>query len=324
MLGVAGAEPRVYDLLAVAAGINTPVLAAIERLGLGYHAPRATAAYIAEFRMGAEAIQSSLGTSMHVLLLNMPQLEFAAIVPKGEFASVCLLGRGINDQFFQEFLRHPRVRGCFPPGWEPPAIGCHCSPRMQVRGARRPYADRVVFVGDAGTGRLFKDGIGSAYRTAKAAAATAVFEGISARHFRRYFLPLCRKIERDNLFGQLVFLVTREIQRRRFNRRGVMRMTSREQSQPRLSPRMSGVLWDTFTGSSSYSDIFRRALHPIFIARLIVNVLAGGLVGTRPPAPREPLRSESYPSANSIGETHVQRFTGQSVRTRRDHSPAGG
>jgi len=33
--------------------------------------------------------------------------------------------------------------------------------------------------------RLNKDGIGSAYRTAKAAAATAVFSGISANDFRK-------------------------------------------------------------------------------------------------------------------------------------------
>jgi len=31
---------------------------------------------------------------------------------------------------------------------------------------------------------------------------------------------------------------------------------------------MSGVLWDMFTGSSSYTNVFLRTLHPAFLGRL--------------------------------------------------------
>ena len=51
-----------------------------------------------------------------------------------------------------------------------PTPACHCFPRINVRAAVRPFADRIVWIGDSGVNRLFKDGIGSAYRTAKAAA----------------------------------------------------------------------------------------------------------------------------------------------------------
>ena len=63
---------------------------------------------------------------------------------------------------------------------------------MNIRGVAEPYADRIVFVGDAGVSRLYKDGIGAAYRTAKAAARAAVFQGVSADDFRRHYQPVWR------------------------------------------------------------------------------------------------------------------------------------
>ena len=75
---------------------------------------------------------------------------------------------------------------------------CRCAPRMNVGGPREPFNDRVVFLGDSGVARLYKDGIGSAYRTAKAAARTAVFHGISEADFEKGFWPECKALIVDN------------------------------------------------------------------------------------------------------------------------------
>lgn len=48
------------------------------------------------------------------------------------------------------------------------------------KGSKHPFGDRLVFIGDCGISRLYKDGIGAAYKTAKAAATTAVLHGISS------------------------------------------------------------------------------------------------------------------------------------------------
>jgi signal-transduction protein with cAMP-binding, CBS, and nucleotidyltransferase domain len=40
---------------------------------------------------------------------------------------------------------------------------------------------------------------------------------------------------------------------------------------------MSMVLWDTFTGSATYWDIFLRTLHPFFLARLLWETIIGFL-----------------------------------------------
>jgi hypothetical protein len=140
-------------------------------------------------------------------------------------------------------------------------------PHIAVRGAERPYADRFVFVGDCGVTRLYKDGIGAAYRTAKAAARTAVFEGISAEAFGRHYGPVCRAIETDNVMGRLAFVFTRVVQRLRIARRTILHMTVDEQQRPGRLRRMSGILWDMFSGSAPYRDIFLRMLHPACAAR---------------------------------------------------------
>jgi hypothetical protein len=183
-----------------------------------------------------------------------------------------LLGQDIDQELLQSFLDAPEVKACFPDGWRPEARSCHCSPRINTAGAKHPYGDRFVFVGDCGVSRLYKDGIGAAYRTAKAAATTAVLQGISAADFSGHYHLACRRIETDNLIGRFVFFVTRQIQKRRFTRRAVLRMAADEQKAEPENRLMSMVLWDTFTGSAPYREILLRTLGPQFIFRLCADL----------------------------------------------------
>ncbi|MBI3667708.1 MAG: cyclic nucleotide-binding domain-containing protein [Acidobacteria bacterium] len=269
-----GIPSEEYDLLVVASGVNAGALRLLESIGLGYTPPKITKTFICEFLLGTEAIETHLGSSMHVFLLNLPRLEFGAVIPKGEYVTLVLLGRDVDKELVESFLNAPEVKQCFPPDWRIPADYCRCFPSINIRGAPRPFADRVVFIGDSGENRLYKDGIGGSYRTAKAAAKTAVFEGVSAEAFRRHYFPVCRALAIDNAIGKVIFAVTRLIQGLRFTRRGILRMVAREQQAGRR-PRMSGVLWDTFTGSAPYRDVFRRTLHPLFLGRFLYEIAAG-------------------------------------------------
>lgn len=272
---IQGGLPRAYDLLVVATGVNTSSLKIFEKLGLGYTPPQTTRTYISEFYLGQETVEKWLGSSMHVFLLNIPRLDFAALIPKGDYVTLCLLGREIDGPLVQSFLDAREVRHCLPPDWRVPEDHCHCSPRINVRGALRPFADRIVFIGDCGVSRLYKDGIGCAYRAAKAAAVTAIFEGISAEAFRRHYWPVCQAIEEDNKIGKAVYAVTRLIQKTRFARRGLLRMVAREQQKEGERRHMSMVLWDIFTGSATYREVFLRSLHPSYLVRFLWNTVVG-------------------------------------------------
>ena len=258
-----------YDLLVVATGVNAASAKLFKANGFDYEFPLTTRTYIQECYLSEETITGVLGSSMHVFLLDIPRLEFAAIIPKGDYVTICLLGDGIDDALAQAFLESPSVRECMPSEWQDTIRSCNCLPRINVKGSLQPFADRVVFIGDCAATKLYKDGIGAAYRTAKAAARTAVFRGISAESFKQTYLPLCKSIARDNLIGKATFAVARRIQRRRFARRTILHMTISEQRENAGRPRLSTILWDMFTGSASYGEVVLRGMHPGFLLSLL-------------------------------------------------------
>jgi len=262
------AEPRTYDLVIGAVGVNSPSLKIFEGLGFNYEQPKTTKTFISEFHYGDELIRQYLGSSMHVFLLPLPRLEFAALIPKGEYATLCLLGHDIDRELVERFLAHPAVRSCFPPEWETPTGVCQCLPKINFGGAKHFFGDRAVMIGDCGVTRLFKDGIGAAYRTAKACATTIVFDGVSAEAFGRFYSKACRDLARDNAIGKVVFSVVTLFRLLKVLRRGMVIMIDREQNSRSGDRPMSTVLWDTFTGSAPYKDILLRALHPGFLLRL--------------------------------------------------------
>ncbi len=272
-----GGSQNEYDLLAVAVGLNTSTLKLFQDIKIPYKPPGSTKAYICEFFLGHETIQRYLGSSMHIFLLDIPGLQFAAIIPKGTYATLCLLGDDISKQLISTFLNDPKVKQCMPPHWQPLDDFCRCSPKINIKSAVEPFADRMIFIGDCGTSRLYKDGIGAAYRTAKAAAITAIFKGISTNDFRESYWRSCRSINNDNRLGKFIFGVTSQIKKRRFARKGVWRMVSREQQKEGTNRRMSAVLWDTFTGSAPYKNVLMRTFHPSFQSRFAWDIVAGSI-----------------------------------------------
>lgn len=264
---------RSYDLVAVASGINTATLRLFEGLGIDYRSPATTQASISEYRLGAEGVERWLGASMHVFLLDIPRLSFAAIIPKGDYVTTCLLGENVDRDLVRAFLSTPPVRDCFPPDWQWDHPSCNCSPRINISGALHPYADGLLFIGDSGVTRLYKDGIGAAYRLAKAAANAAVFHGISREALRAHYWPACRLIARDNTIGKFLFFIEKRLQKWGPARQAIMRMAAAEQLAP--SDRvMSSVLWDMFTGSAPYQEILERTLRPSFLGQLTRHLAA--------------------------------------------------
>jgi flavin-dependent dehydrogenase len=277
----AGGCEAEYDLLVGAVGVNSSALKLFENVGMRYKPPAVSKTYICEFCFGRDLIRREMGYSMHVFLLNIPRLEFAALIPKGDYVTLCMLGNDLDKELVAQFVNSQEVRQCLPPNWEPPSDFCHCSPKIAVSSAAHLFADRLVFIGDCGVARLYKDGIGAAYRTAKAAARTVAFHGFSKESFQKHYSPVCRKISHDNAIGRFVFAVTRQIQKHRFARRGLWRMVAKEQRVSGLPPRMSTVLWDTFTGSAPYGSVLLRTLNPAFFGRFLWETTLGNLLAAQ-------------------------------------------
>ncbi len=264
-----------YDLLVGAVGLNGSGPRLFNSLGFGYRPPVSTKAYITEFHLGAKAVRHHLLQAMHIFLLNIPGLEFAALTPKGPFATFIVLGDKIDQSLVEEVLTAPQVRALFPPDWEVPANSCRCQPRIYLDASTNPFTDRVVLAGDCGASRLYKDGIGAAYRTAKACAMTVVNHGLSTADFRTHYQPVRQALDRDNHLGHMVFKLTGVWRRFDFLGRGLLNTVGKEREEDARKARLSGALWDMFTGSAPYSHILTRILHPAMVASFLWQTIKG-------------------------------------------------
>lgn len=252
-----------YDLVVSAVGLNKQTYELFKNVCPSFEPPKTTRTYITEIYLPTEQIDEYFGNSMHVFLLDLPHIKFGALIPKGQYVTLVLLGSDINQDVVKGFLSSETVRKVFPPGTEiEKMMPCQCFPYINVQGAKSAFDDRVIIIGDTSSSKLYKNGIGAAYITAKAAAKTAIFEGISKKTFRKHYKPVCDDLDGDNRVGKFIFMVTTVIQKTPVIKRGVLSMVRAEQKKDSHKRRMSSALWDTFTGSAPYRDIFRRFINP--------------------------------------------------------------
>jgi len=272
-----GTAFQTYELLAVTSGVNTTILKLFCDLDFGYVPPRTTKLLTREYYLGEETVSKYVGPVFHAFLLDIPGLDYGAIIPKGKYVTVCLLSShgDLNAGMIDIFLSDPAVKRVLPPEFSPANHSCHCSPRINVMGCTQPFGDRIVFIGDSGVSRLYKDGIGGAYRAAKIAATTAVFQGVSESDFKKHYFPFCRSVDFDNRIGKMLFKAISQVQKIQFARRAVLRMVSNEQQGKANAERgMSMVMWDMLTGGAPYREVLKRVLHPAFWTRLLLNIPA--------------------------------------------------
>jgi flavin-dependent dehydrogenase len=182
-------------------------------------------------------------------------LVFGALIPKGKYMNISLLGEGMTVDTINAFIEAQGLSGEL--NGSPKSL-CGCTPRIAIKPAPRLFGERWVAVGDAAVTRLYKDGIGSAYATSKAAMETIVKHGLTPAQFRKYYLPLCRGIALDNFFGHMLYNAWRFILR---NPRLLMawKMAVRKEADLPLERRLhERVLWGMFTGDEYYFDLFKR------------------------------------------------------------------
>ena len=301
------------DLLVVASGVSSPFGKQIADSGIDYRFPDCVRAHQAELDLGEAALEASLGNSIHVFSLGLPQVRFAAIIPKTRFATVSLVGRGdLSHEHLAAFLQTPTVRSLLPPGWTLPEHYCSCRPRLPVKGARRFYGHRLLFVGDASLSRFYKNGIDSAFRTARLAVQAVFDYGLAARDLRRSYHFYARKaFGRENRYARALFRLNDLVSTRRFWVRAHLHFVH-ARPQGRTAQTLYFLTWNLFTGDASYRDLFWTSLQPRFLSRMLSVGLGSRLLaaprgeaGREEPSPRAPRLSPLSPPRGplSSGQT---------------------
>ncbi|MDO8282465.1 MAG: hypothetical protein Q7U10_07565 [Thermodesulfovibrionia bacterium] len=254
-----GEKVHESDAVVGAFGVNSTAAKMFEDIGFGYSRPETITTAIAELEFGEDVVSEYFGNSIQLFLLPLPGMKFAAMIPKGSYVTVCILGKNMGSHTMENFLNHDIVRKILPRGAYVKPM-CRCLPKMSIGAPRIPFTDRIVICGDAGSTRLFKDGIGAAYIMGKAVAKTVVFDGVSKEHFREGYYPAYRGIKIDNYYGRYLFWVTDLYKKYGIMTKGMLAVVEDEQKGPGNPRVLSTILWNMFTGNERYKDIFKTAI----------------------------------------------------------------
>ncbi len=246
------------DLVVGAFGINNRTFKMFEDIGFGYRRPKTVTTAIAEISLDMGKMSDELKNTIHLFLLPLKNIKFAAMIPKGTHLTLCILGDNMNSSTVKDFLGLPVVKEVLP-GMDYD-VKCSCLPKMNTGAPKIPYADRIVTCGDSGSTRLFKDGIGAAYEMGKAAAKTAVFSGVGRQHFQSYYYPVYKDILIDNLFGRYLFGIIDIYKLFRSMTIGMVEVVKKEQLATDDPKVLSSILWDMFTGNERYKNIVWKAI----------------------------------------------------------------
>ncbi len=283
------------DLVVGAFGLNTRMLKVMEGLGFGYRPPHTRRACQAELSLGPDVVRRLLGNKVHLWSGLPGRLRYAAMTPKAGYITLSLIGRGdVSLKDLKEFMELSRVKEVMPEGWKFPAQFCHCAPSIGDTAARSPYTDRLVIIGDACASRYYKNGIESAFTTAKTAAECAFFHGISKHSLERHYMkPTERAIIRDNAYGHFLFRM-HDLTARSALTWQLMSDLSDETRGSRAAFQLRTALWNIVTGSRPYREIFFNLLNPTILA-------AGALA-----LPSALLRAGRQMSASDSNETEAE------------------
>jgi flavin-dependent dehydrogenase len=225
---------------------------------------------LAELPITDETIWERFRDNIVVFLYPSERIRYIVVIPKKNYITVSIINiadanhddltRFLNSEIFAPYLsqNEPLV----------PRF-CSCHPRIAISSSRRPFANRMVLIGDLSYTRIYKNGIESAYYTAQCAANTALKRGVSEKIFRRYYnLSMKKFFVLDNIFGRLMFFINDYIVKHHFFFRGFLRALSHS-TKTRMNRHLRSVVWNMFTGRERYYKIFFQFINPmcqLFIA----------------------------------------------------------
>ncbi|KKP59157.1 MAG: hypothetical protein UR54_C0032G0003 [Candidatus Roizmanbacteria bacterium GW2011_GWA2_34_18] len=175
--------------------------------------PTVSQSAVKEFLIGGEAVERLLHNSMHIFGNPTDKIWFAMIVPKGDFVTVSIMGRGdVNEDDMDKFLKSEAVKNLL--GDLPENSNCQCSPIFTTESPRNYMVldedgnISQVNVGDAGPTRPMKNGIGAAMDSAEKLVETIEHYGIGNEAARRYKKYIDMTYVWDNLWAKVVLKMT--------------------------------------------------------------------------------------------------------------------
>ncbi len=189
------------DVLVGAFGLDSTLRSVLRKI-TSYRPPNYLEAVVTRLHPEELSFVDALEGRIHAFLPDIHEIEFAALVPKGNHISIVVAGKKANIKVLKRFLARPEVSSLIPFDYEITHVFKGAFPNGTGRGI---FGDRYVIIGDsAGLVRPFKGkGINSAIITGHLAARTILHEGISRKAFVSFY-EACRFLTQDLWYGRFV------------------------------------------------------------------------------------------------------------------------
>lgn len=267
-------KPFSASLVVIACGLNTNFLRHLACLGFGYRPPKTVYTCQAEIPLPKDYLQSKFNHTITTLTLNIPNVRFAALTPKSEHLTLTVIGKhNIDITELRTVLNHPKVKDDLLKGISIPDTFCYCRPKIAVSPAKNIFTDRLVVIGDAAFSRYYKNGIESAFDTARIAASCAIHYGVSTADFRQNYLNReVRDIRNSSYYGRALFRFFDFAFRRHILSASLVSFLARRRKSY-SAQLMLGVLWSLFTGKRLYNKIIGELFHPRLQGGLTLEML---------------------------------------------------
>jgi flavin-dependent dehydrogenase len=261
-------------LLVIACGLNTRFLEKLATLGFGYRPPKMVYTCQAEIPMPDDFIRAKMGSGITTFALERSDIRFAAFTPKQHHLTLTIIGkRDVTLKDLEAVLRHPKIRDDFLQGVSLNQPYCFCRPKIAVGPARGVFTDRLVIIGDAAFSRYYKNGIESAFDTARLAARCAVEKGVSAQDFRRYYLcGEAKAIRNSSRYGKFLFKCYDVIFHSRLLTDSLISLLE-HRAHGFTSQQMIKILWGISTGNIAYKKILGILSHPRLQLRMTLETV---------------------------------------------------
>ncbi len=276
------------DFLCISTGINASknikenlLFNSYQKINPPFKPPEARPTLVVEIKPGRDYLKKYMNKELYLIVSGSKilGLEHIALVPKGDYLTIALVGESIDraslpeetGQIIRAFLSIAHIQAILPRLDNTP-IACACNPFMAVTPSKNPFENRISMVGDALGARLYRDGLYSAFVSAQSLAHTVVHKGVDKKSLEHANNWVLKWLEKDNRYGKIVFGLVQNALKSRILSRILYQTFATEMKSQRMGKwPMGNVLWKIGSGSADYENLIGE----IFSPRVFSSFLTG-------------------------------------------------
>jgi len=267
------------DVVIGAFGLDDGMAKIFERL-TPYRQPKFLSTIVTKLHPGQDLVEA-FGDSIHAFLISsLPEIEFAAITPKGNHLTINIAGKDVSADLMDAFLNLKIVRDILPTNMKDtlPEL-TYYKGKFPTLPSRGTSGDRYVMIGDAaGFNRPFKGkGINSALITGIKAADVLLEHGFTRSAFEKY-MDSCRELTCDVPYGRVLRSITHTCSR--FGLLDGICETAKEE------PSLKKAFFNIVSGHESYRKTWEEARSLRLFLKIAARAVKFRLSGSSgPPKP---------------------------------------